>query len=89
MGFNNNNPVLPIICRIIGFLYADGSINFYERNRIINNKNYVSKEFQCAFDFGRENDAKHFEEDLENERLRQLTIKNKSSIAINIMCTIS
>jgi len=59
-----NNKVLPILSRIIGFLYADGSLNIYERTKTINGKEYVSKEFQCAFDFGREGDANTFENDL-------------------------
>ena len=57
-----DNKYLPILSRIIGFLYADGSINIYSKNK---NGKYKSKDFQCAFDFGLENDAKMFENDIE------------------------
>jgi DNA-directed RNA polymerase beta subunit len=56
-----NNDKLCILARIIGFLYADGSINVYEKNK--NNK-YKYKEFQCSFDFGRMNDAIQFNNDV-------------------------
>jgi DNA-directed RNA polymerase beta subunit len=57
-----NNKILPVLARIIGFLYADGSLNIYSKNR--SNK-YKYKEFQCAFDFGRLNDAMQFQSDIE------------------------
>lgn len=57
----NNNDKLCILSRIIGFLYADGSINIYEKNK--NNK-YKYKEFQCSFDFGQLNDANQFNNDV-------------------------
>jgi intein/homing endonuclease len=60
-----DNPVLPILCRIIGFLYADGSMLFIDRCKKIGDREYKSKEFQCSFDFGRENDAIVFENDLQ------------------------
>ena len=46
---------------MIGFLYADGSINIYQKNR---DGKYKYKEFQCAFDFGMENDAIQFQKDV-------------------------
>ena len=58
---NNNNDKLCILSRIIGFLYADGCINIYEKNR--NNK-YKYKEFQCSFDFGQMSDAEQFNNDV-------------------------
>jgi len=58
---NNNNDKLCILSRILGFLYADGSINIYEKNR--NNK-YNYKEFQCSFDFGQMEDAVQFNNDV-------------------------
>jgi intein/homing endonuclease len=57
-----NNTKLHILAKIIGFLYADGSINIYSKNR---NDTYKYKEFQCAFDFGRETDAIEFQKDIE------------------------
>ncbi len=57
----NNNDKLCALSRIIGFLYADGSINIYEKNK--NNK-YKYKEFQCSFDFGQLNDANQFNNDV-------------------------
>ncbi len=57
----NNNDKLCVLSRIIGFLYADGSINIYEKNK--NNK-YKYKEFQCSFDFGQLNDANQFNNDV-------------------------
>jgi DNA-directed RNA polymerase beta subunit len=57
-----NNKILPVLSRIIGFLYADGSLNIYSTNR--SNK-YKYKEFQCSFDFGRLNDAMQFQSDME------------------------
>lgn len=59
-----NTRVLPILCRIIGYLYADGSINIYSSGRTINGNEYKYKTFQCQFDFGQENDAIAFENDL-------------------------
>jgi DNA-directed RNA polymerase beta subunit len=58
---HNNNDKLCVLSRIIGFLYADGSINIYEKNK--NNK-YKYKEFQCSFDFGQLNDANQFNNDV-------------------------
>jgi DNA-directed RNA polymerase beta subunit len=55
---SENNPKLAILSRIIGFLYADGSINIYEKSK------YNTKDFQCSFDFGRENDAIDMENDI-------------------------
>ena len=57
----DNNDKLCVLSRIIGFLYADGSINIYEKNK--NNK-YKYKEFQCSFDFGQMNDAVQFNNDV-------------------------
>jgi len=57
-----NNNILPVLSRMVGFLYADGSLNIYSKNR--SNK-YKYKEFQCAFDFGRLNDAMQFQSDIE------------------------
>jgi DNA-directed RNA polymerase beta subunit len=56
-----NNPKLEIVARIMGFLYADGSINIYNKNR---KTKYNYKEFQCTFDFGTINDAKEMMNDL-------------------------
>ena len=53
---SNNN--LGIISRIIGYLYADGSINIYRK------KKYNYNEFQCSFDFGKRIDAENMIEDL-------------------------
>ena len=58
---NTNNKNLAILSRIIGYLYADGSINIYSKNR---NGKYKYKEFQCAFDFGQLNDAINFQKDV-------------------------
>ena len=55
------NPLLPTLSRIIGFLYADGSINIYSKNR---DGKYKYKEFQCAFDFGKRNDGVAFDNDV-------------------------
>ena len=81
-----DNPILPILCRIIGFLYADGSINIYIKHP----KNYDDyKSFQCAFDFGCLNDALQFENDIETlgfnkskilEGTRQFTPKTKNIV---------
>ena len=62
----DDNPVLPILCRMMGFLYADGHINIISRKRtnVTTNENYNTQDFQCSFDFGRENDANLFENDL-------------------------
>ena len=60
-----DNPILPILSRIIGFLYADGCLQFFERNRKIGESVYKTKDFQCSFDFGKENDAISFENDLQ------------------------
>ena len=54
----SNNHNLGIISRIIGYLYADGSINIYRK------KKYNYNEFQCSFDFGRRIDAENMIEDL-------------------------
>jgi len=61
-----NSPVLPILCRIMGFLYADGFIDVLSRNRksVARNEIYVTRDFQCSFDFGTKNDAEAFENDL-------------------------
>ena len=56
----NDNSKLSVLSRIIGFLYADGSINIYNKK----SGKYLYKNLQCSFDFGQENDAKHFEEDI-------------------------
>ena len=53
-----NNPKLAILARIIGFLYADGSINIYSKSK------YNTKDFQCSFDFGRQIDAIDMEDDI-------------------------
>jgi len=57
----DDNQVMPLLARIIGFLYADGSLNIYSKNR---DGKYKYKEFQCAFDFGQQNDAIAFESDV-------------------------
>jgi len=54
---HNTNDKLPILARIFGFILADGSINIYERKG--------NKFTACSFDFGREDDVKTFENDLE------------------------
>jgi hypothetical protein len=61
-----NSPVLPILCRVMGFLYADGFIDVLSRNRksVARNEIYVTRDFQCSFDFGTKNDAEAFENDL-------------------------
>ena len=59
---NTNNKNLAILSRIIGYLYADGSINIYSKNR---GGKYKYKECQCAFDFGQMNDAINFQKDVE------------------------
>jgi DNA-directed RNA polymerase beta subunit/intein/homing endonuclease len=56
-----NSPKLEILSRVIGYLYADGSINIYNKSR---NGKYNYKEFQCSFDFGTINDAKEMQNDL-------------------------
>ena len=53
-----NNHKLGVLARIIGYLYADGSINIYRK------KKYNYNEFQCSFDFGRKIDAENMIEDL-------------------------
>ena len=58
---NTNNKNLAVLSRMIGFLYADGTINVYQKNR---DGKYKYKEFQCAFDFGVENDAIQFQKDV-------------------------
>jgi len=63
------NDLLPIISRIIGFLYADGSINIYSRCG-----KYNYKEFQCSFDFGTYYDAKQFENDIERCQFQKVKI---------------
>jgi intein/homing endonuclease len=62
-----NNPALPLLSRIMGFLYADGYIDILsrQRTRTITNEKYITKDFQCSFDFGRENDAINFENDIQ------------------------
>ena len=62
-----NNRVLPLLSRIMGFLYADGYIDIISRQRTrpITNEKYTTKDFQCSFDFGRENDAINFENDIQ------------------------
>jgi DNA-directed RNA polymerase beta subunit len=57
-----NNKKLPLLSRIIGFLYADGSINVYNKNS--HNYTYKYKNLQCSFDFGTQNDATLFEFDI-------------------------
>ena len=57
----NNNKLLPILARIIGFLYADGSLNVYTKN---GSGDVKYKNFQCAFDFGSLSDAMHFKDDV-------------------------
>jgi len=61
-----NSPALPVLCRIMGFLYADGFIDVLSRNRksIARNESYVDRDFQCSFDFGTKNDAIAFENDV-------------------------
>jgi intein/homing endonuclease len=54
----SNNHKLGVLSRIIGYLYADGSINIYRK------KKYNYNEFQCSFDFGRRIDADNMIEDL-------------------------
>jgi DNA-directed RNA polymerase beta subunit/intein/homing endonuclease len=56
-----NNPKLEILSRVIGYLYADGSINIYNKSR---KSKYNYKEFQCSFDFGTINDATEMQNDL-------------------------
>lgn len=64
---HENNPKLSALSRIIGYLYADGSINIYIRNRVnSNNEEYKYKEFQCSFDFGQYCDAVEFSNDLKS-----------------------
>jgi DNA-directed RNA polymerase beta subunit len=58
----NNNKLLPILARISGFLYADGSLNVYSKKGA---GNRIYKNFQCAFDFGTLADATHFQHDME------------------------
>jgi DNA-directed RNA polymerase beta subunit len=61
-----NSPALPILCRMMGFLYADGFIDVLSRNRksVARNESYVTRDFQCSFDFGTKNDAEAFENDV-------------------------
>ena len=61
-----NSPVLPILCRIMGFLYADGFIDVLSRTRksVARGESYTTRDFQCSFDFGTKNDAEAFENDL-------------------------
>ena len=63
-----NNPKLSALSRIIGYLYADGSMNIYNKSRVNYNNNnvYKYKEFQCSFDFGRYCDALEFTNDLKS-----------------------
>ena len=63
-----NNPKLTTLSRIIGYLYADGSINIYQKNRknVKNDGVYLYKEFQCSFDFGQYCDALEFTNDLKS-----------------------
>jgi DNA-directed RNA polymerase beta subunit len=63
-----NNPKLTTLSRIIGYLYADGSINIYQKNRknVNNDGVYLYKEFQCSFDFGQYCDALEFTNDLKS-----------------------
>ena len=58
----NDNKQLPILARIIGFLYADGSLNIYSKKC---NGNNIYKNFQCSFDFGTLADATQFQYDVE------------------------
>ena len=57
-----DNTKLCVLSRIMGFLYADGSINIYSKNR---DGKYQYKEFQCSFDFGQYDDAIQFTNDAE------------------------
>jgi DNA-directed RNA polymerase beta subunit/intein/homing endonuclease len=57
----NNNKLLPTLARIIGFLYADGSLNVYSKN---GSGDIKYKNFQCAFDFGSLSDAMQFKDDV-------------------------
>ena len=59
--YNDNNKLL-LLARIIGFLYADGSINVY--NKKSHNNKYNYKNIQCSFDFGQKNDAIQFQNDI-------------------------
>ena len=61
-----NSSVLPILCRIMGFLYADGFIDVLSRTRksVARDELYTTRDFQCSFDFGTKNDAEAFENDL-------------------------
>lgn len=52
------NPKLPILARIIGFVQSDGMLNIYT-------KPGDRKVFQCSFDFGLIEDAEEFKYDLE------------------------
>ena len=64
---HENNPKLSALSRIVGYLYADGSINIYIRNRVnSNNEEYKYKEFQCSFDFGQYCDAVEFSNDVKS-----------------------
>ena len=58
----NDNKKLSVLSRIIGFLYADGSLNIYDKKS--HNNKYKYKNLQCSFDFGRKNDAIQFEKDI-------------------------
>ena len=51
------NDKLCILARIIGFLYANGSINTYEQTQT---DEYINNEYQCSFDFGQMTDAVQF-----------------------------
>ena len=64
----SNNENIGIISRIIGYLYADGSINIYRK------KKYNYNEFQCSFDFGRRIDAENMIEDLTKIGFRPVKI---------------
>ena len=59
--YNDNNNLV-LLARIIGFLYADGSINIY--NKKSHNNKYNYKNIQCSFDFGQKNDAIQFQNDI-------------------------
>lgn len=66
----SNNPKLLILSRIMGFLATDGSINVYRRN---NKYKYV--EFWSAFDFGEEQDAIKFNEDVSKCGFKKVKIR--------------
>jgi intein/homing endonuclease len=58
---SEENDKLPILARIIGFMYADGSINVYNKK----SQKYQYKNLQSSFDFGNKCDAMQFENDIE------------------------